>query len=447
MDTNIENYSSEELIKIIKLEDKCDLDTLYKKITKIIYDIENSSTPNGNELKNFFANCFKKVTKSLDFVVPSYMFEELGLKEKSQDVVGINKKEKIYTESQQKFDKMVESRNYPYSVPQIIPNNAVINTTNVKYPRGEINPIRKETTKHLLTVNSKFRNDYNQLTTDFSVTLQNTYNNIVSMKLSSVEFINSYYSFSEYAGTNRLTITTYNYDLVTNAKTNVNETLVEFSEGNYNTTTIQTLLNGYFAGHPTLNIVNIQFIASKGKIYWKLNPAAPPPPPGTGHAFDLDFSHPSGRDIFKNFGWLLGFRQEKYTFLEDYNQTGTVLQEIGYNPEAFINLNGTTYYLLEVTDYNKNTAEVVKYETSKQFNYNIRDILAKIPNLSSQAEIMFEDSSDRIFKTRKYFGPIRLNKLKFRLLDENGDVVNLNNGDITISLEIESLDAPYKNMV
>ena len=52
-----------------------------------------------------------------------------------------------------------------------------------------------------------------------------------------------------------------------------------------------------------------------------------------------------------------------------------------------------------------------------------------------------------VFKTRKYFGPIKLQKLQIKLLDEYGKVVNLNNADISITFEIESLDMPYKKRI
>ena len=71
--------------------------------------------------------------------------------------------------------------------------------------------------------------------------------------------------------------------------------------------------------------------------------------------------------------------------------------------------------------------------------------MAKIPNTASTTNIIFEDSSDRIFKTRKYFGPVRISKLRIRLLDDFGRVVDLNGGDLIITLEIETLDMPYKN--
>lgn len=450
MDTNIENYSPEEIIKIIKLENNCDLETLYSKTKKIIRNIGDDEAENTVKLKNFFGACFEKVTKSMNYMVPEYMLVNLGLKPQNMNIPGNNTSVKIYTEENSKYHQLVQEHNYPYSVPQIVPNNVTINSTNTKYPRGNINPIKRETIKNVLTINSKFRENYNEMTTDFNVNLNEPFNNVISIKLSGIEMLNSYYTFSQYLKTNIFTVTTYNYDLVTFAKTNETTTVVVFPEGNYSSTTIQSTLNGFFSTHPTLQTVEIYYNSSKGKLYWRLKSPPPlPPPAGTGHAFDLDFAPPNyiNRDLFKNFGWLVGFRQRKYSFLEDYKTVPTTIYQEGYNPEAFLNFNGTSYYLLEIVDYNKNTCEVVKYQTGKQFAFNMRDIIAKIPNIANQTDIIFEDSSDRIFKKRNYFGPVRLKKLRLRLLDDNGKVVDLNNGDITISLEIETLDVPYKNMV
>jgi hypothetical protein len=102
---------------------------------------------------------------------------------------------------------------------------------------------------------------------------------------------------------------------------------------------------------------------------------------------------------------------------------------------------------LEVTDYNNNSPAVLKYNTNDRYWFNVKDILAKIPNVSPAYSVIFEDSSDRIFKTRKYFGPVKLQKLRIRLLDENGKVVDLNGSELVVSFDVESLDVPYKNKV
>jgi hypothetical protein len=138
-------------------------------------------------------------------------------------------------------------------------------------------------------------------------------------------------------------------------------------------------------------------------------------------------------------------------YLPYYQHKATNILNVGINPQAIVNLIGTHYFLLEVDDYNKNQSEVfrsnteLKYNHESTFNYSVFNVLARIPNTADFFNLIFEDSSDRVFKNRRYFGPVRLSKLKFRLLDENGVVVNLNNNDIIINLEIESLNSPYKN--
>jgi hypothetical protein len=73
--------------------------------------------------------------------------------------------------------------------------------------------------------------------------------------------------------------------------------------------------------------------------------------------------------------------------------------------------------------------------------------LARIPNVSPTFSVVFEDSSDRVFKTRKYFGPVKLQKLRIRLLDENGRVIDLNGSEVVVSFDVEALEVPYKNKI
>jgi hypothetical protein len=73
--------------------------------------------------------------------------------------------------------------------------------------------------------------------------------------------------------------------------------------------------------------------------------------------------------------------------------------------------------------------------------------MCRIPNISPFATQAYEDSSDRIFKKREYFGPVNISKLRVRLLDENGVPVNLNEGCFVLTLEVETLTKTTKNIV
>ena len=59
----------------------------------------------------------------------------------------------------EKDNMIVHSKNYPGAVPEYIPNDMTVNTSTTRYPRGTVNPIKRETIKNILTINSKFRDD------------------------------------------------------------------------------------------------------------------------------------------------------------------------------------------------------------------------------------------------------------------------------------------------
>ena len=120
---------------------------------------------------------------------------------------------------------------------------------------------------------------------------------------------------------------------------------------------------------------------------------------------------------------------------------------VGFNAEAIANTSGSPFYLLEINDFNKNNPTVVDYNCDSKYSFNIKDVIARIPNVSSFDSVIFEDSSDRMWKTRKYFGPVRIKKLRARLLDDVGRVVDTNDGEFTLTLEITTLNMPYKRHI
>ena len=200
---------------------------------------------------------------------------------------------------------------------------------------------------------------------------------------------------------------------------------------------------------PSLSYVKIFYDFMKGKMIYFIDLSGLTPPSGQSYGFDLDFSISSDpqRELYLNMGWMLGYRKQKYSFFNDYNTSPSPSLHIGYNAEAPADFIGTKFFLLEIDDFNKNNPDVFKYNLDSKASFNVKNIIAKIPHTAHTFSIIFEDSSDKIFKIRKYFGPVKISKLHIRLLDDNGRVVNLNNSDIIISLEIETLEVPYKNMV
>ena len=453
MDTNINNYNIKEILTLIKLpENDCNLVNLYTIVSNILTQINNSDEINNrNTILMFFRQCFYKVCNGYNFMPTELMKKIIDVHNNiSGEINGYNE----YNENNSNNDindsdsMITKDVYYAGSLPLKVPEIVTVGVNQDKYVRGLVNPLKRETIKNILTIHSKFRTDENSTSTDFTVILNDPFNNVVSLKLASMELVNSYYAISDYLKTNKFTVETYIIDNTTNAVTDFYSKEIEISEGGYNAEMLYPILNAIFDSDPKLNMITSIFNSVKGKIIFSLK-ATTALPAGKSYGFNLLFtiSDDPNRAMFLNFGWLLGFTKKKYTFLTDYVPTATTIKEVGFNPDMPLDLSGTKFFLLEVTDFNNNAPAVLKYNIQDRYSFNIKDILAKLPNVSSTYSVIFEDSSDRIFKTRNYFGPVRIQKLKIRLLDENGRLVNLNNSDMVISFEVESLEIPYKNMV
>jgi len=456
MDTDINNYSIEEILNLIKINEyNCELDNIFCIVIELLDEINDSyvidDISNKKSILLFFRQCFYKICNFYKLKPSESMKKNIDSK------LIINELNYPMNETKNK-----EADQFVGALPIKVPEATTVSSNIDKYARGVVNPLQRETINNILTINSKFRDyttkfrdhttkfiyDKNSSTTDFSIILTEPFNNVVSLKLASMELTNSYYSISDYLKTNIFTIKTYNLNTTTNAITNLYTREITINEGKYTSTSLVNTLNGIFLADVGLAMIDVSYNVLKEKLIFAIKPGyAPPPPAGTEYAFDLIFtiSADKTRPIFLNLGWLFGFKKDEYTFLGDYVKTATPTKVVGFNPESTLDLLGTKIFLLEVTDFNNNSPAVLKYNTNDRHWLNIKDVLAQFPNKKSTYSIISEDSSDRIFKNRKYFGQVKLQKLRIRLLDENGKVVDLNDSEMIISFEVEMLDVPYKN--
>ena len=343
-----------------------------------------------------------------------------------------------------------------------------------KYTEGLVNPLERETTSSILSINSKFRENTSKSSTDFIIELNDPYHNVVSMKLASIELINSYYTISEYLRTNKFSVTFFQYNSVTYDVSQNSIFSEDFTipDGNYSVTELVTIINNDCLKNNETNAIIIASIKyyrvikivktnNTGKLLFTLNDSSGNQPlAGYNWGFNLNFSDniTPNRPAFLNLGWILGYRKLNYNFFKTinsetyYNQVKTLSLDIGFNPESTANTLGTRYFLLEVDDFNKNQSKLFKFNaelknnSSEAFTYSVSNILALIPNRGNYYEKSFEDYTDRIFNTKLYFGPVKISKLKIRVLDENGVVVNFNNTDLTINIAIETINKHHNTL-
>ena len=130
--------------------------------------------------------------------------------------------------------------------------------------------------------------------------------------------------------------------------------------------------------------------------------------------FNLDWNV-SGQNsaIQLNMGWILGFRKEYYSYVNDYTIKSRVSddKQEGFVADAcFEYTSGQKYIFLSIDDFNNNYSKsiVSPFEDSI---INDDNIFAKLNNNGETFNYGGPSGLELIY-CRKYFGPINLMKLR-----------------------------------
>ena len=322
--------------------------------------------------------------------------------------------------------------NNPYPlVPHTHPN--AINTTQIHYPKGTINPIDKKTITKVLNIDTLFRTNYkNTKSSDFIWSLTQPETNVVSIKLSSVDIPISWYNIVDTMERNKFNIIVSNYqDIIQESYT------ITIPPGNYNNTTFINTINKIFENEDNIlqnfyaEINDItKNIVFKLKNYDDLY--------NENENLEIMFDFFINKNNFsikqmdyefqKTVGWNIGFRNIDY--LMDYDNS--------IQGETLFNLKHDDYIFINLDDYNSNC--VCQPITSSTWNSYIgNNILGRITIDSSYKNTHYDNNGDHVFTERVYLGPVSLEKFKIQILNKFGETIDLNNSNISFTLELTKI--------
>ena len=343
-----------------------------------------------------------------------------------------------------------------------------VNSFNSNLKRGDINPLLRKSYKQLININSRFRNNYTTTAaTNYGFNFSTPVKKVVSMKVFDIILPKLVYTVSSKLGSNNFKISYVSTDI---------SNIIIIPDGCYSATDMVSQINSSLIQYDFSNIK---------LIYNKISGIMVFDGSGTNFALDFTFNISGycsqfsniGSNLYKDqlsLGWLLGFRQNyqygtpvstvisplllkinnKRPTLTHVKKNGAQYLETQYNccpqqvyltdisyvytnastyiAESLYDSHGSRYFLLSVNDYHNNhnisVVSPLQEETLGDGN-----IIAKISSeccnsCASQAPI-----------ERIYFGPIDISKLHIILYDEFGRIVDLNNGDFSLTLELEVL--------
>ena len=469
-DFDVDNYSMEDLIHILKLQHSSPLSK-----AEIIEAVEHMVEEFEGQEKyiKFFLNVQSKLLKDKD----------------------------LYTEAQavSQSEKDVENITEMHELVKKVAPDAIIQKPSLL---NGINNNNLSETNRIISFDSQFRpmldpisvagcpsitqENFNRLThnpSDYVLNLSQPISNVTKIKLLNLSIPMTWYVFSGDYGTNYVDI----------SSNGINTTLT-IAEGNYNSSNIISALNNA-ATDASLSIV-FSYNSINGKISVENN---------TGNTIQINWYYPrntgscgyaQGQKMDYNLGWLLGFRERSNLLSHGITLTASsILNTQGFdylfislddfannkpNQDLITNVKQKNIYKLP-SYYNKHTMDqdcsgatfpenclpeksgcgMVPQNpddrsklTQKQL-YTVDQIKSAMDGIDvdrygapSASDLLikvvvdFNFSDNLILRNgdlnegdRFYFGPVTFRKFKVRLLSKFGHVINLNERNWTFTIQ------------
>jgi hypothetical protein len=232
---DISNYSEEELYNILDLTSPTDRE-LEAKIISMIDKYKSNASPNADKLAAFFEDIYSHFFMSEEEVDNQDNFDENGVNtimENAGDMIDEPAIDKTREEQRVVTIKQMEN------VKDTSNSNSKISLTKpLSYSKGRLNPLLNQTIKRVISIDSQYRENKEDLSTEFTFNLSDPLKDVVSLKLYSVQIPYTWYTINNNFGSNFFTFTA-NSPGIKNTNGS-NDFTISVNAGNY---TAQELVN------------------------------------------------------------------------------------------------------------------------------------------------------------------------------------------------------------
>jgi hypothetical protein len=269
-------------------------------------------------------------------------------------------------------------------------------------------PYAKSVKINILSIDSRFRTNRIDHIFNFLYKISNPIKNVVSVRLSSIEIPNTWYTFSEYKGNT-------SFDIIISG----NSYTITISDGNYS---LDTNLDNCLQTHLQQKINSIitgqNFVVSFNTITSLLSIS-------NSLEFQLDFT----KGIFNSrtdnwgLGYNLGFRDQSFTTTTKITELSKIQSGL-----AIPDIIGSNYIFVSLNPDWRNVEH-------KHPDHNNSSAFAKIVVDVNKNDIIY-DGSNLITKTFTLKQPTNISSFNITLFDEYGQYILLMGGDVSLTLEV-----------
>lgn len=449
-DYNVNNYNIDELYDIFGIHTDDNLFVINERMTKFF------ETSRRNPLMtNFLRGAQAKIFNDLEY--RSKMTEDV-----KED--GNTDSDAIEDQSILSSKKKLEN-SYPST---LVVNNhketldAPLDST----PGGDgtINPFVRITYQKEVCVDSVFKKT-TENSNSFTVFFPKKLDNVVSMRMTSLELPNTVYNITNIDNRNQMFISTTDISGVPNATDTITVPPGDYSRDTL-VSSVNNIMSNSTKGMQYLvfdidNVTRRSIIRAKmpkdggGTFYPLSDPSAATYSPNFKYTLSFptytakadlvscDTSPTAGtsQEIYQDgLGWTLGFRKASYdvsggdVYTDITSVNGTLYNyKAALVSDALYNDKLQDYVFIDVNDFNNNyVADSIVSATQQSYLGNT--LFARVP-MSTADKLGFRMYMSDFEPRRDYFGPVTIDRLHLRVLNKYGELVDLGGQDYSCIFE------------
>ena len=331
---------------------------------------------------------------------------------------------------------------------------------------GIINPLYRRTVRRALNLDTRFRPNYaSTKSTDIQLTLPYKFEKVVGFRVAAVEMPLTYYAVSAELGNNVFRVDwrdTITPDISNESRIHVD--IITLPDGNYETSfdstsdtnlatieaTVNTLLRACSSGRDD-GLLRLRYtvdrVSGRSIFAQDVSAAAWDPIPFT-ITFNVDRSgNTVDNAALPTFlGWSMGFRAAAYNREKVVSgaQAVTGTNAMSVISEGVCCIRGPRYAFIAIDDYNNNVNNY--FISAYKDSVSSPNVVARLNlnNIQQNGQVYQIGQDDGIsgqldFRTRIYFGPIDIQKMRITVLDEFGRIINLNHMDWSMAIIFECM--------
>lgn len=430
-DLDVNNYTMEDLLNFFKLENNFSLEDLVKKEYEIATEILSVDNTKYNSKYKFDIINFIKSAKE---ILITFHSELESVKEIEKNV--------------KKFVNKTRDPRVGKIINPLAPHQALESTI---IPKEEINGYNYDVTTSIYVFNTAARNDYfNSEPSFITFDLPLIWKNVISISLVSANIPNVMYAFNPEAATNQIYIEEDGTGL---------SGLITLPEGNYIPyklpvpnifpiteasfpdvleQTINTTLGSANRFKVNIDIATHKTTISNTTNTFRMNLLMRDPSDrcskfsnnifvdyGPDYVPDKE-SVPIG-SYLQTMGYLMGYRELQYIGSNNY-----------VSESIFTNVYSNYLYFI-LDDFTGSQTASNTYGILGAGGFLDSNILAVIPLNSGVFSTTFDNNSNFIYKKREYFGPVDISRITVKLVNQRGNIVNLQKTDWNFSLQVKTI--------